>query len=386
MPSFHDFFCQIVRQFSFGFTGLTLCCTPLISIQIALAETPCKTVKLKVGVAGAPPFVIYGPDSKNDISGMSLDIWKNIALPEAWESEYIPQKTVKQGLQAVAKGELDILIGSISITPERIQLPNITFTQPYFGGSVGIMVPIEPPSLWSRIAPFFGIAALSSISILVFILFIVGNLIWLAEHKKNPEHFNPKYREGIQNGMWFAIVTLSTVGYGDRVPKTKLGQLITGVWMLVALLTFSTITAGLTSALSAAISEKQNRPIFIQTKDLEGASVAVLQDTTSESWAKFYQARPTKAKTFQEAVNLLRKGAVKAVMFDRPVLLYHVKQHPEDQFYVTEMKLTLEPYGFAIPINSCLEKTLNIHLLNLVYGQEMNTLTERWLGHSTIRP
>jgi polar amino acid transport system substrate-binding protein len=248
------------------------------------------------------------------------------------------------------------------------------------------MVPVQPPSLWGRIAPFFGIAALSSISILVFILFIVGNLIWLAEHTKNPEHFDPKYREGVQDGMWFAIVTLSTVGYGDRIPKTKLGQLITGVWILVELLTFSTMTAGLTSAFTAAISEKQNRPVFIQTRDLEGASVAVVRDTTSESWAKFYQARPTKAKTFQEAVNLLKQGAVEAVMFDRPVLLYYVKQHPEDQFYVTEMKLTLEPYGFAIPINSPLEKTLNIHLLNLVYGQEMNTLTERWLGHSTIRP
>ncbi len=220
----------------------------------------------------------------------------------------------------------------------------------------------------------------------MFILFIVGNLIWLAEHKENPEHFAPKYREGIQDGMWFAIVTLSTVGYGDRIPKTKLGQLITGIWMVIALLTFSTITAGLSSALTAAISEQQNRPRFTQTRDLAGASLAVVQDTTSESWAKFYQARPTKAKNFEEAVNLLKQGAVQAVMFDRPVLLYHVKQHPEDQFYVTELKLTFEPYGFAIPMDSPLEKILNIHLLNLVYGQEMNTLTERWLGQSTIRP
>jgi hypothetical protein len=61
-------------------------------MQLALAETPSKTVKLRVGVAGTPPFVIYDPNSNNEISGMSLDIWKNIALPEAWESEYIPKK------------------------------------------------------------------------------------------------------------------------------------------------------------------------------------------------------------------------------------------------------------------------------------------------------
>lgn len=256
---------------------------------------------LKVGVGGTPPFVIQSPDKSQEITGISVDIWQNIALAENWQFEYIPIRNIKEGLDAIAQEKIDVLIGNISITPERIRRQNITFTQPYYNGSVGVMIPSRPPNFYHRIAPFFGIAALSSVSILVLLLFIVGNLIWLAEHRENPTEFNPHYPEGIQNGLWFAIVTLSTVGYGDRCPKTKLGQLIAGIWMIVALLTFSWITAGLASALTTALSEKVNMPRITQLSDLQGLSIATVNQTTSEDWAKFYHTKTVLTPNLYEA-------------------------------------------------------------------------------------
>ena len=52
------------------------------------------------------------------------------------------------------------------------------------------------------------------------LLVIVGNLLWLAEHRAQPQNFDPRYSRGIDEGMWVAIVTMATVGYGDRVPIT----------------------------------------------------------------------------------------------------------------------------------------------------------------------
>jgi polar amino acid transport system substrate-binding protein len=180
--------------------------------------------------------------------------------------------------------------------------------------------------------------------------------------------------------MWFALVTLTTVGYGDRYPITKSGKIITSVWMIVALLTFSSITAGLASAFTAALSEGHERPIMTRASDLQGASVAVIENTTSEEWAKFYRARAIPTKTLQEAIALLKLGKVQALIFDRPVLMYYVKQHPDEKVYVTPLKLAIEPYGFVMPTNSPLEKILNVRLLNLLYGQEMDRITQRWLG------
>ena len=43
----------------------------------------------------------------------------------------------------------------------------------------------------------------------------VGSLIWLAERRRNAEQFAEPLA-GIGSGMWFALVTLTTVGYGDK--------------------------------------------------------------------------------------------------------------------------------------------------------------------------
>ncbi|MEB3160574.1 MAG: transporter substrate-binding domain-containing protein [Synechocystis sp.] len=337
-------------------------------------------IRLKVGVAGAPPFVIYGDKPTDPINGISLDVWRDIAGTQGWESEYVPQQSVSEALQAVADGRLDILVGSISITPERVKLPDISFTQPYFGSSVGVMIPQEQSTLWNRVAPFFGITALSSAGILTLLLFIVGNLIWLAEHRQNPDQFAPKYSEGLQNGMWFALVTLTTVGYGDRSPKTKVGQLIASVWMIVALLSFSSITAGLASAFTAAMSESTAEPSLQTTEDIKGKSVAVVADTTAVGWANFYQAEIRLTSNLEAAVTLLRQNQVDAVMFDRPVLIYYANQNPDQKVRVTEIRIALEPYGFVLPVDSPLEKRMNVQLLNLVYSKDMAMFIERWLG------
>lgn len=38
---------------------------------------------------------------------------------------------------------------------------------------------------------------------------------------------------GFSNALWWAIVTVTTVGYGDVVPETNIGRIIAGVLMLV---------------------------------------------------------------------------------------------------------------------------------------------------------
>lgn len=56
-------------------------------------------------------------------------------------------------------------------------------------------------------------------------------LMHLAEGSVQPEKFGT-----IPDAMWWAIVTLGTVGYGDAVPMTALGRLIGGVTIFAGLL------------------------------------------------------------------------------------------------------------------------------------------------------
>ena len=89
---------------------------------------------------------------------------------------------------------------------------------------------------WDRIAPFFSKSLLYAVFIFLFILSIVGTLVWLTERNASPEQFPKDPAHGIANGMWLAIVTMTTTGYGDRAPITFWGRIITGSWMVISII------------------------------------------------------------------------------------------------------------------------------------------------------
>ena len=72
------------------------------------------------------------------------------------------------------------MVGPISITPDRLNLPGVDFTQPYFIGKAGILLPLRPSSPLSRIQLFLGWAEVSSLLFLISVLLVVGSLVWLA--------------------------------------------------------------------------------------------------------------------------------------------------------------------------------------------------------------
>lgn len=65
------------------------------------------------------------------------------------------------------------------------------------------------------------------------ILVFVSSLMYMLEHPKQPHVFSD-----IPSAMWWAVVTMTTLGYGDMVPSTVLGRILgactalTGVGMI----------------------------------------------------------------------------------------------------------------------------------------------------------
>ncbi len=76
----------------------------------------------------------------------------------------------------------------------------------------------------------------------------------------------------IGDGIWFAWVTLTTVGYGDVAPESTAGRLIGGVLIFVGLVFFSLITANIAAFLVRRDVEKVERKegtLGHQLKDLQ---------------------------------------------------------------------------------------------------------------------
>jgi len=64
---------------------------------------------------------------------------------------------------------------------------------------------------------------------------------------------NPNVRD-IWDALWWAVVTITTVGYGDVSPATAEGRLAAGVLMVLGITFFSFLTATFTAALTSTSS------------------------------------------------------------------------------------------------------------------------------------
>jgi voltage-gated potassium channel len=77
--------------------------------------------------------------------------------------------------------------------------------------------------------------------ILALTLTISGSLMYMIEGGEPPNDFS-----SIPVAMWWAIETLTTVGYGDIVPKTALGRVVGGVVSVVGIAALALFTSLIT--------------------------------------------------------------------------------------------------------------------------------------------
>jgi len=105
---------------------------------------------------------------------------------------------------------------------------------------------------------------------LVFVLMFASSLLmYYAEHDAQPNVF-----ENAFSGLWWAVSTLSTTGYGDIYPVTFLGRLmaivITLLGMCLVAIPTGIITAGFMEAGHEAEYARQNWPNDLNAADLTG--------------------------------------------------------------------------------------------------------------------
>ena len=327
---------------------------------------------LRVAVAGSEPFLI--PNEAADPTGLSIDVWSAVARELGIEYEFVPADGVSDALDMVADGRADVIVGPISITAERSE--RVEFTQPYFSASLAILAP-PSRSLLDGLTTFLMPALISGVSVLLGILLLVGVLLWLAERRANSEHFPVRPMKGIGNGIWAALVTLTTVGYGDVVPKSLAGRVVAGTWMILSVVVASSLTAFVATALTLS---QINTGAISTAAGLSGRRVGTVAGTTSAEFATASGARLVPAADIESALSDLQAERTEALVFDRPILRYILEQNPTLALQLSEASYRPLGYGFAVRTDLPVRQRIGIALLRLTESGEAEAIAIKWLG------
>ncbi len=92
----------------------------------------------------------------------------------------------------------------------------------------------EPPSIRS--------AAAAIVTVTTIIVVVSGILMRVIDHKEYPD---------IWVGMWWALQTVTTVGYGDVTPAARDGRIVASFVMLEGIAFLAITTAAITSTFVA---------------------------------------------------------------------------------------------------------------------------------------
>ncbi len=108
----------------------------------------------------------------------------------------------------------------------------------------------------------------AELSITVFAIFVLllisSTLMFYMEKDAQPEKF-----ASIGHALWWAVCTLTTVGYGDVYPVTNMGKLLSGLIALIGIGFVAIPTAIISSAFIRDIKDSKSKTILCKCPECE---------------------------------------------------------------------------------------------------------------------
>jgi polar amino acid transport system substrate-binding protein len=330
------------------------------------------TRPLKVAISEVPPFVIR--DSDGRWSGISIDLWSEVAKGRGFEFEWVPMP-FKEVLPSLEAGRVDVAIGALSMTAEREA--RFDFTHPYYQTGLAIAVPrAGAASGWRVLRQLFSWRIAHAVFGLAVLLVGVGAALWLFERQRNQAQFGGSPAQGLGQSFWWAAVTMTTVGYGDKTPVTLGGRLIAIVWMFAALIMVSAFTATITSALT--IGSLQGS--ITGPQDLQRANVATVANTVSARYLDDEHIRNRAYPDVHAAMLAVQQGRADAIVYDLPILQYRNRELNDGGLRLLPGTFEQQAYAFAVATGSPLREPVDREILRITSGSGWAELQRKYLG------
>ena len=335
-----------------------------------LAEATGPDGVLDIAVRKVEPFAFLTP---RGWSGYSIEMWEEAADALKIPYEYQEKASVAEQLEAVRSGKADAALGAISITAAREE--EFDFSIAMYDSGLQILTKPSNGTAWSLLPKMFSSTVLFLLLGVIALLILVGHVVWLIERRRN-EDFPRKYLPGVWEGTWWAIVTMSTVGYGDTRVKTKAGRLVAMCWILLGLVLVAEFTAIITSTLTVTRLESDVNNLG----DLNGKRVVTVANTTSVQFLEGLGIQAIEVGSAKEAFQAVESGKAAAFVFDSPILRSYVASSGDDALQVVGPVFQPQGYGMVFPSGSEIITPIDLEFLKQREDGFAADLSRKYLG------
>ena len=339
---------------------LLICFLFLFVFSVNSQESDSVADTLLVGYTTAPPFIVQ---NKDQLEGINIWLWQQVASDLNIEYRML-HMGFSAMLDSLESGGIDVSINPLTKTSERNR--KMLFTNSFYASNSTIAVANVSSfqKFMQFVKGFFNQNFLKGLLILLLIIFVFGIVGWYFERKDNDAHFRMGYR-GIWDGVWWSAVTLTTVGYGDKAPKTRMGKIAALILMFGGLLFISGLTASIASSLT--VNQLNSSPEgFNAFKERPVGTIN--NSSTSEFLKDRFFKRVTPYDGVVAGLAGLKAGNIEAFMYDEPILKYRIQEDSTlSELQVLPVKFDVQFYAFALAKdNNQLERAISQHILEIM--------------------
>jgi len=312
---------------------VTLLLFAVVASGIARADEQAPGRAMVVGTKPSPPFVVKNPDGT--WGGPAIELWKMVAADMGVRVTIRSFEQVQALLDAVERGELDVAVGTITVTPERERA--VDFSTPIY--STGLAIAVRPPV--SRLGPIARrVLDWQLAAALAVLLALAAGLMLLARK------------------------------------KAQLRWVAAGIWLAAALV----VVSGFASWAATGAARDEMATTVRGPDDLAHVRITTVPGSTSAAYLRGRHIPFQPVAVPQDGLRAVASAKADAIVYDAPFLRALARSGQASGTVVLPGVFERQDYAFAVPKGSPLRADLDRHLATHLASDAWRQLLARALG------
>lgn len=328
---------------------------------------------LRVGVMDLPPFIMQ--NQSEEWGGLGYDLLHAVARELGTRLELVSLDSIGQMREALTGGKLHLL--PMGIVTERLE-QHYDFSNAYYQSGSAIVIQTEGSghTVISFVEAMLLLLFPRAAGLLVLVWLVAGLLVWMFEKKHNPKMFGKNLFAGVGHGIWWAAVTMTTVGYGDKAPKTLGGRCVAVIWMFMSIILISIFTATVTTSLTVGELGGKVRGF----RDLPQVRVGTLEGSQQFDYLAKADISAVAYNSIEDGLLAVSDNELDAFVHDAAIVKYLVKKAYFEHLHVLPDVFNKHYVSMVLPEGSQLREPLNRALLKVMEKDQWKDLLNIYLG------